>query len=71
MPAGLDVDTAGRLHFVDLGNHSVRRVELDGSVVTLVDEDHPAMAQSPYRFSPASIGISQGASSTSPIAMSW
>ena len=59
VPAGLDVDTAGRLHFVDLGNHSVRRVELDGSVVTLVDEDHPAMAQSPYRFSPASIGISQ------------
>ncbi len=59
VPAGLDVDTSGRLHFVDLGNHSVRRIELDGRLVTLVGEDHPVIAQRPHRFSPASIGISQ------------
>lgn len=40
--AELAVDPEGRLHFVVLGNHSVRRIELDGRVKTVVGEDHPA-----------------------------
>lgn len=34
-PAGLAIDSAGRLHIADSGNHRIRRINIDGTIQTV------------------------------------
>jgi sugar lactone lactonase YvrE len=44
MPLGMVIDSAGALYVADYGNHAIRRVDVDGTVTTVLGRpDYPAI----------------------------
>ena len=46
-PSALAVDAQGRLYVADTGNHAVRRIAVDGTVITLAGNGTPGDTDGP------------------------